>query len=90
MKTYTVVITRDEEDCYCASVPALVGCHTWGHDVREALDMAREAAELYLETLHDDGECSPPDVASIEVDVTATREALVCKLEVAEPEAVVA
>ena len=54
--TYHVVAIREEDGRYSVSVPALPGCHTWGHDLAEAARMAEEAIELYLECLQDDGE----------------------------------
>lgn len=46
---YTVLIEQDEDGVYIASVPALRGCHTAGDTEDEALAMARDAIQLYLE-----------------------------------------
>lgn len=61
--TYHVVAVREEDGRYSASVPAVPGCHTWGHDLAEALAMAEEAIELYLECLKEDGEVPPTEAA---------------------------
>jgi len=45
-----VVIERDEEGWYIASVPALPGCHTQGQTFDEVIERVREAIELCLET----------------------------------------
>lgn len=61
MREYTIVVTR-EDDAYIVDVPALPGCHTYGHTPEEALANAREAIELYLEDLRESGEPVPEDV----------------------------
>ncbi len=40
-------------------VPSLPGCVTYGDTVEEAISMAREAIELYLESLKAHGEEIP-------------------------------
>jgi predicted RNase H-like HicB family nuclease len=45
-----VVIERDEDGWYIASVPALPGCHTQGQTFDEVIERIREAIELCLET----------------------------------------
>ncbi len=46
---FTVVIERDEDGCYIASVPALRGCHTQAKNLDTLLKRIREAIELCLE-----------------------------------------
>ncbi len=46
---YTVVLEQDPEGGYVAVVPALPGCVSQGDTRQQALDNAREAAELYVE-----------------------------------------
>jgi len=59
-RKYRVIIERDpEDDVYIASVPALPGCNTFGKTAKEAIDMAREATEAYIETLRDLGKEVP-------------------------------
>lgn len=51
MQRFTVVLTPEtDHSAYNVSVPALPGCFTWGSSVEEALERAREAIELYLES----------------------------------------
>lgn len=48
-RKFTVVIERDADGGYVASVPELPGCHTQGETLRELRANAREAIALYLE-----------------------------------------
>ncbi len=40
-------------------MPALPGCITYGEDIDEALVMAKEAIELYIEELKERGDSVP-------------------------------
>jgi predicted RNase H-like HicB family nuclease len=44
-----VVVERDEEGYYVASVPALPGCHTQARSLDKLMERIREAIELCLE-----------------------------------------
>lgn len=46
---FDVVIERDEEGLYVASVPQLRGCHTDGNSLDELMMDIREAIQLCLE-----------------------------------------
>jgi predicted RNase H-like HicB family nuclease len=46
---FDVVIERDEEGYYVASVPRLPGCHTQARSLDAVMDRIREAIELCLE-----------------------------------------
>jgi predicted RNase H-like HicB family nuclease len=48
-REFNVVIERDEEGFYVASVPALPGCHTQARSLDELVDRVREAIALCLE-----------------------------------------
>ena len=48
-RQFDVVIERDEEDYYVASVPQLPGCHTQAHSLDDVISRIREAIELCLE-----------------------------------------
>lgn len=54
MYEFDVVIVEDESGGYVAFVPALPGCHTQGDTLQELMDNAKEAIELYLETLSEE------------------------------------
>ena len=49
VKEFNVVIERDAEGYYVASVPALPGCHTQAKSLDKLMERIREAVELYLE-----------------------------------------
>jgi len=83
--TYTVVLVREEVGGYSVHVPALKGCNTDGDSLPDALDMAREAIELFVECLVDRGEPVPPDVETVTFDWFGGTEAFVYKLDVREP-----
>jgi predicted RNase H-like HicB family nuclease len=48
-RSFDVVIERDEEGLYVASVPELHGCHTQAESLDVLMERAREAIELCLE-----------------------------------------
>jgi predicted RNase H-like HicB family nuclease len=48
-RQYDVVIERDEEGIYVASVPQLPGCHTQARSLDELMERIREAIALCLE-----------------------------------------
>ena len=48
-RNFDVVVEKDEEGYYIASVPALPGCHTQARSLDELDRRIREAIELCLE-----------------------------------------
>ncbi len=56
---YSVFLLHAEEGGYIVNVPALPGCMTQGETVEEAIAMAKEAIDLYLETLVERGKEIP-------------------------------
>jgi predicted RNase H-like HicB family nuclease len=48
-REFSVIIERDEEGYYVASVPTLPGCHTQARSLDELMDRVREAIALCLE-----------------------------------------
>lgn len=52
-RKFTVLIERDEDGFYVATVPALAGCHTQAKTLDALMKRTREAIELCLED--DDG-----------------------------------
>ncbi|MGM0581880.1 MAG: type II toxin-antitoxin system HicB family antitoxin [Bacteroidota bacterium] len=69
-RTYRIVLNPDVDGGYTAIVPALPGCITWGKDIQEAKEMAKEAIELYIEDLISSGENVPDDNNSLELSLT--------------------
>jgi predicted RNase H-like HicB family nuclease len=48
-KKFTVVIERDEQGYFVATVPALRGCHTQAKNLDTLMKRVREVIELCLE-----------------------------------------
>lgn len=48
-RQFDVVVERDSEGNFVASVPALPGCHTQARSLDELMARVREAIELCLE-----------------------------------------
>jgi len=49
-RQFNVIVERDAEGYYVASVPGLPGCHTQAKSLDELMVRTREAIELVLET----------------------------------------
>ncbi len=64
--TYKILMHKEPEGSYTVSVPALPGCMTYGESVEHAIQMAKEAIELYIEELHARGEEIPDDSGTLE------------------------
>jgi len=54
--SYRILLRQEPEGGYTVLVPLLPGCITFGEDITEAIAMAREAIELYIESLIAHGE----------------------------------
>jgi len=67
---FPIVIHKDPDSDYGVTVPDLPGCFSAGSTVQEALAMAREAIELYIETLVEDGR-EIPDASPIDQHLRA-------------------
>jgi len=48
-KVFSVIIERDSEGYFVASVPELHGCHTQAKSLDTLMERIKEAIELYLE-----------------------------------------
>ena len=68
---FTVVVERDEDGLYIASVPLLQGCYTQGETYEEALENIKDAVRLHIEARKELGEPIPIEVAIDEVRVIA-------------------
>ena len=51
-----VIIERDEDGWFVATVPHLWGCHTQARSLRTLMERLKEAVELCLE-VEDEGTC---------------------------------
>ncbi len=53
--SFTVLVERDEDDGFIATVPELKGCHTQGDTMVELIANVEEAISLCLEVYKNDG-----------------------------------
>ncbi|MBI4311603.1 MAG: type II toxin-antitoxin system HicB family antitoxin [Chloroflexi bacterium] len=70
---YTVIIEKGRESGYVAYVPALKGCVSQGETKAEAVENIKEAMEVYIEALLEDGLPVPTEEGreTLEVQVSA-------------------
>jgi antitoxin HicB len=61
MLKYTIILVPEEDGGYSVEVPALPGCFTQGETREEAIILAKEAIELYLDSCHAHGESIPQE-----------------------------
>lgn len=64
--SYRILLRKEPEGGYTVTVPSLPGCVTYGDTIDEAIDMAREAIQLYIESLKEHGEEIPTDEDTLE------------------------
>jgi predicted RNase H-like HicB family nuclease len=55
-REFSVLIERDDDGNFVASVPSLRGCHTQARSLDELMDRVREAIALCLEVEEDSAE----------------------------------
>ena len=70
MMQFKILLQKEPEGAYTASVPRLPGCITYGDSIDEAIEMAKEAIELYIEELKSRGESIPDDSETLEYNLT--------------------
>ena len=63
-REFNVVIERDSEGFYVASVPELHGCHTQARSLDRLLNRIKEAIELCLEV--EDSGSTPPEFIGVQ------------------------
>ncbi len=66
---YTVIIEKGRESGYVVYVPALKGCVSQGKTKEEALRNIKEAIEVYVEALLEDGLPVPTEVGKDTVEL---------------------
>jgi antitoxin HicB len=68
---YRILLRKEPEGGYTVTVPTLARARvTSGETVEEAIAMAREAIELYLEDLREKGEEIPTEEGLLEYTLT--------------------
>ncbi len=50
MAEFNIVIEKDENEWYVATVPEIPGCHTQGKTIPQVLERIKEAIEVCLES----------------------------------------
>ena len=70
-RRFKIILEKEPSGGYSVSVPSLPGCASQGETFEEAIANAREAVELYLESLKED-KIPPPesDVLMEEIEVS--------------------
>jgi predicted RNase H-like HicB family nuclease len=68
--SYRILLKKEPEGGYTVTVPSLPGCVTYGESIEEATAMAKEAIELYLESLKEHHEEIPTDEGVLEYTLT--------------------
>jgi len=71
-RTYKILMNKEPEGQYSVIVPALPGCITFGENVEHAIEMAKEAIEIYIEELQSRGEPIPDDSTTLEYSLSLT------------------
>ena len=70
--SYRIILRKEPEGGYTVIVPSLPGCITYGDTIEEAIEMAREAIELYIESLKEHKEEIPTDEGTFEYTLTVS------------------
>jgi antitoxin HicB len=66
MYTFKIHLHNESEGGYMVTVPILPSCITQGDDIDDAVKMAKDAIEWYIEELKDRGEPIPDDSNTLE------------------------
>jgi len=67
---YRILLRKEPEGGYTVIVPSLPGCVTYGETIETAIEMAKEAIELYIESLKEHGEDIPTEENTLEYTLT--------------------
>jgi antitoxin HicB len=68
--TYRILLSKEPEGGFTVTVPMLPGCITYGETMDEAIGNAKEAVELYLESLTAHGEPIPTEENTFEYSLS--------------------
>ncbi|KKO19823.1 MAG: type II toxin-antitoxin system HicB family antitoxin [Candidatus Brocadia sp.] len=67
---YRILLRKEPGGGYTVIVPSLPGCVTYGDTIEGAIKMAKEAIELYIESLKIHGEEIPTEEDTLEYTLT--------------------
>jgi antitoxin HicB len=73
--SYRILLRKEPEGGFTVIVPSLPGCVTYGETMDEAIEMAKEAIELYIESLEAHDDQVPNDSQMFEYTVVLERDA---------------
>jgi predicted RNase H-like HicB family nuclease len=68
--TYRILLLKENDGAFTVTVPALPGCVTFGDNLEHAIEMAKEAIEIYLEELRSRGEEIHDDSNTLEYSIS--------------------
>jgi len=70
---YTVIVEKGRESGYIAYAPALKGCVSQGETREQVIKNIKEAMEIYIEALLEDGLPVPTEIGKdmVELEVAA-------------------
>ena len=68
---FKIVLEKDEDGGYAVTVPSLPGCISQGDTKEEAMENIKEAIELHVESLVEDGLPIIKKAKSVEESVVA-------------------
>ena len=69
---YKILLKKEPEGGYTVFVPSLTGCITYGKTIDESITNAKEAIELYIESLKSHGEDIPTEENILEYTLTVS------------------
>jgi antitoxin HicB len=72
---YKILLKKETEGGYSVFVPSLPGCITYGETIDESIINAKEAIELYIESLKSHGEEIPNEENILEYTLTISENA---------------
>jgi antitoxin HicB len=70
MRTFRVVISKQEDGGYMANIPSLTHCFSFGETIDEAMENLNEALEGVIETMEENGWAIPDDSLNMELLIT--------------------
>ena len=71
--SYRVILKPEPEGGFTAIVPSLPGCVTFGSDLQEAKEMAKDAIKAYLESLKKHSEPVLDDSDTLETQISISQ-----------------
>jgi antitoxin HicB len=67
---YKIFLRKEPEGGFTVTIPSLPGCVTFGNTLDESIIMAKEAIEIYIDSLIAHGEEAPSEEGVLEYNIT--------------------